>query len=121
MDYFSSVWFKIGLPLFVFFVIYGVVIFLIRNRIRKYVFKMTDEKRFKLLRSFSRTMPIYKILFWASPIYLIFIPWVIYEHVNDKFYMVATTVVIMYVAVGVGYLCSKIILQAADNGKRETI
>ncbi len=117
MAYFSSVWFRIVLALAIFIIIYGIMIYLTKDRILKRFSALPEEKRLKLFQSFSHLIVVYKILFWVWPIYLILVPLLIYFYLYEEFFLVVTAVVVMYLAILVGFLYSRMILQATRNGK----
>ena len=119
MDYFSSGLFEASLSLVGFLIIYGIIIYLMRNRIIKYILAQSDEKRFKLHQGFSKTMSVYKFLFWMSPIILVQIIFNLSIHRYDNVFVEISFGVIVYVAVLIVFLFSKMILKAADNGSEK--
>jgi hypothetical protein len=60
-------------------------------------------------------MPIYKILFWMSPIYLVLVPVLIYIYVYDLLFLVITAVILMYLAIIVPFLYVKMVLKIAGK------
>jgi len=119
MDYFSSDVFKISLFLVVFFIFYGLIIYLIKDRIINHTLAQSDEKRLKIYEAFSRVMRIYKILLWISPIFLVSMLLNLFLHRYDSFFFEMSSVVVVFVAFFIAYLYSKMILKAAGNGSEK--
>jgi hypothetical protein len=111
MNYFFLPWFKIYLVVIGLLITYGMVMYLMRNKIIKRIYSLTDEEKSKLVRSISKTIPIYKILFWMLPVFCILIP-SIYSLNSQIFIFLTTTIVFMYIAALEGYLISKALLKA---------
>lgn len=71
MSYFSSDVFKISLFLIGFLAVYGVVLYLTRNRIIRYMLGQPDDKRARMSQGLSRVVHLCKIVFWLSPLLLV--------------------------------------------------
>jgi len=114
MAYFTLLWFKLSLVLLLFLAIYGIVVYLMRNKIKKRLHDLTDEQKSKLAQSISKSMKIYKILFWMLPIYYI-ITFFVYSLNVQIFYFLLTGITLMYIAMIEGFLISKTYFKAFDN------
>jgi len=119
MNYFSSDVFKISLFLVGFFILYGIIIYLMRNRIIKYILTQTDEKKLKMYQSFSKLMPIYKAIFWILPIFLILQILKLFTDQKDLFFLEVSSGVVVYVALYITYLYSKMVLKVTGNGSEK--
>lgn len=99
MDNFFSVLFKIILVLFGFVVIYKVVLYIVIGKLMKQILVASKEEKAKIVNSFSRVLAVYKILFWMSPLTLIFFPASVYLYLNSSFFYALGIIVILYVMV----------------------
>ena len=117
MDFFLSLMFKIILTFFVFIVIYKIFLYIVMSRLMKQIVSSTDEEKSKIIRSFSKPLPIYKILFWMAPINLIFIPVIIYFYARDSFVYFLGMLLMMYVVILEDYFYRKTILRSIDFRK----
>jgi len=92
-------WFKIFLGWFLFTMIMGIVNYFMRD---KYVDKLTKlpiEKKARILKSYSLTIKIYKLFLWASPIYLIVVPFIIYKYSEQSFFHVSVMIILVYIGI----------------------
>ena len=119
MDYFSSDVFKVSLFLVGFFVFYGIIIYLMMNRIIKYFLAQPDEKRLKIYQGFSKVMPLFKILFWILPIFLIQMILNLFLHRYELFFFELSSGVVAFVGLFIAYLYIKMILKVASNGSEK--
>jgi hypothetical protein len=119
MDYFSSDAFKVSLFLVGFFIVYGIIIYLMRNRIIKYILAQPDEKRLKTYKSFSKIMPLIKILFWIISISLVLQILKLFTSQYDLFFFMISMGIVMYIALFVVFLFSKMVLNATGNGSEK--
>lgn len=117
MDYFPSNVFKISLFLVGFFIIYGIVIYLMRNRIIKYISSQSNEKKLKLHQTFSKIISLFKILFWLSPIFLIQMIFDLFILRYDLFFIELFFGVVIYVGLLIAYSYFKMVLKTVNNGK----
>ena len=117
MDYFSSGLFKISLSMVVFFIIYGIIIFLMKDRILKHIFAQPDEKRLKIFDSFSKLVIIYKILFWMSIIFLVQMMVDLFVHQYEIFFSEISFGIVAFVALIISFLYVHMVLNAMGNRK----
>ena len=115
MNYFSSDLFKISLSLVAFLVIYGIVIYLMRNRIIKYVLVQPDEKRLKTYQAFSKVIRLCKILFWILPLFLVNATLNLFMRRYELLFFEISSVVVVFVALLVAFLYIKMILKAVGE------
>ena len=116
MDYFSSDAFKVSLFLVGFFTIYGIIIYLTRNRIIKYILVQPDEKRLKTYQAFSKIMTLIKILFWINSISLLLQTVRLFISQYDLFFFMISMGIVIYIALFEVFLLSKMVLMATENG-----
>ena len=72
-NYFSSPWFKIALFMIALLFIYGIVIYLMRDRYKHKNHDLAGEGNIKQTRPYSKTLSLFKILFWMLPVFYVFI------------------------------------------------
>ena len=114
MDYFSSDVFKVSLFLVVFFVVYGIVIYLMKEQIIKYILARPDERRVRMFQRLSKIMPLYRHLFWMLPISIVLTILQIISHRNTDIFVIISLQIIMYVGLFVNFLFIKIVLKASS-------
>jgi len=91
-------WFKIYLGLFVVTII--LVPLLHYTRRDKYILKyreLPEEKKIKNLESLMIAIKICKLFLWASPIYLIVLPFLCYKYVKQDFFYVTVLMIIVVI------------------------
>lgn len=116
MNYFSSDVFRISLLLVAFLVVYGILVYLMRNRIIKYISAQPDEKKLKIYQTFSKLMPMYKVIFWILPIFLVLQILKIFTDQKELFFFEVSSGFVVYVALFITYLYSKMVLKVTGNG-----
>jgi len=114
MDYFSSIWFKAGLVVLALLAIYGIVVYYMRNWIRKQTINLSDEKRSKLFQSISKIMIIYKVLLWMLPFYLLIIISVYFLDRETSYFLI-NGIAFIYVASLEVFFISKTMMKAISN------
>ena len=90
--------FKIYLGLFVVTIILAPLLHYIRRD--KYILKyreLPEEKKIKNLESLMIVIKICKLFLWASPIYLIVLPFLVYTYVKQDFFHVTVLMIIVVV------------------------
>ncbi len=92
-------WFKLYIGWFVVTMIFALVSYIGRD---KYILKLRElptEKKARILKSYSLRIKIYKLLLWASPIYLILQPFLIYKYSKSSFFHMTIMTILMYICV----------------------
>ena len=92
-------WFKILIGWFLFALILGIVNYFAKDN---YVHKLRElpaEKKTRLLNSYMLIIKIYKIFFWASPLYLIVIPILIYKYQQTGLFHMTVLQILMYIVI----------------------
>ncbi len=92
-------WFKIFLGWFLFAMILGVVKYFARDKYIHKVTKLPPEKKARILKSYSLTIKIYKLLFWTSPIYLLILPFITYTYSKKSFFHITVMEILMYISI----------------------
>jgi len=114
MDYFSSIWFKVGLSLFALLIAYGIFAYLMMDKLIRQTLDSPHDKRLKLVQGISKTMPIYRICFWILPLYLFLVPSIHSLNIQLS-YSLITLLTFMYIALVEGFLVSKKLLKHIDK------
>jgi hypothetical protein len=89
-NYYSSPWIKIALFMIALLFIYGIVIYLTRDRYKQKNHDLAGEGKIKLIQSYSLALSLFKILFWMLPVFYVFIVPPIYSLDPQLFYMCIT-------------------------------
>ena len=100
-------WFKIFLAWFLLTIILRVVKYF---AIDKYVHKIVElptGKKAKFLKSSAIVIKIYKFFFWASPLYLIVIPFLIYKYQPAEFFHMTVLQILVYIIILEDFLYRK--------------
>jgi len=112
MNYFSSDVFKISLFLVGFFIVYGIIVYLMRNLIIKGILVQPDEKRLKTYQAFSKVIRLCKTLFWILPLFLVNATLNLFMRRYELLFFEISSVVVVFVALLVAFLYIKMILKA---------
>lgn len=111
MDYFSSVWFKIGLVLVLLLVINGIYAYTRMSSLTRVVAGYSAERKSKLNQSIAIVLSISKVAFWILPIYLFLVP-AIFIMDKQLAYSIITLIPFLYIALIETFFISREILKA---------
>jgi len=109
---FFTIIFIILVGLFGIGLILNILKHLLRKKLIEYILRSPEEKQQIYIRTDSRLISIYKILFWMAPVYLLLIPIVFYLFLPDQFLYAAIVITLMYVLIFEDFLYRRSILKA---------
>ncbi len=101
--------FKIFLGWFLFVMILGIVKYFARDKYVHKLMELPTEKKAKLLKSYMLRIKIYKLFFWASPLYLIVIPFIIYKYSRQDFFHMTVMQILLYICLLEDFLYRKFV------------
>jgi hypothetical protein len=91
--------------------ILGIVKYFARDRYVPKLYELPTEKKTRLLKLNMLRIKIYKIFFWASPLYLIVIPFLIYKYQQTEFFHMTVLQILMYIGILEDFLYRKFLAE----------
>ena len=105
-------WFTIFVTFGIIFIIHTSYILFTKDRyIDKYINKLSSDKIERRIKAYSRIIKVLKLLFWATPVYLIVIPYIFYTYLSsDIFFHYFVMMIITYILLIEAFLIDKSML-----------
>jgi len=101
-----------------FIAIYKLFLYYYMNKyFKKRIFLSSDEEKSKIILNMSRVLPLYRILFFFTPICLVLIPILLFIYTPESFMYITTTTILMYLATLEDYLYRKSLIKEIDKSK----
>lgn len=104
-------WFEIFLAWFLLTIIMGVVRYFTRDKRVHKIDELPTERKEKILESCAILIKIYKFFFWASPLYLVVIPFIIYKQQPAEFFHMTTMQIAVFITILQDFLYRKFLLK----------
>jgi hypothetical protein len=105
-------WFKILLIFGIIFIIHSSYLLFTKDKhIDKYIKQLSSDKIEKKIKTYSKTIKVLKFFFWATPLYLILMPYIFYTYLSlEKFFHYIVMMIITYILLIETFLIDKSML-----------
>jgi len=108
-------WFIIYLVCAFFFIIWQSYIVFSKNKYVVLINQLPDEQRNMKINKKHSIMKVLKMLFWAAPFYLIFLPYLFYLYQPNELFHYIVMAIIVYVLAIADFFCTRSILSNLNS------
>lgn len=92
-------WFEIFLGWFLLAIILGIVNYSMKDMYVYKIAQLPSERKIRIRNASLRIIKIYKIFFYASPIYLVALPLLLYKYNKQDFFHVTVLEFLIYILI----------------------